>query len=162
MKFTDSILNLLFLGLIVGFAFVVVAIMGTTEFAQQFELITLGAYSEKIPVFVLFTSGLIGNYITIYKLWKKPASKSNNYFLMFYAFLLQIASFILIIWLQDVTDVMLTSYNEIPFPNDVDEITLKVRMSLLDSVFWMFSVFGSIGVISFVGVLFHLKGLSRD
>ena len=157
MKFSENILNLLLLILIIGLSVAVIGLIGLTSFANKLELITFTPYFDKMLLLVLFTVGLLGNYISIYKLWKSPESLSNNRFAIIYSLILIVTSIMLLIWISDMESILNSSFNKKRFPNDVDEIIFKLRTSFLHSVFWIFSLLGSIGIISFLGVLFLQK-----
>ena len=161
MKFSDSIVNLLLFGLVVGFAFVIIAIIGTTEIAQQFELVISSSYSSKIPVLVFFVSGVGGLYASVFRLWRNPNSQSNALALGLYGVMLIAASVLLVVWSLGVYDLVKMEFDLITFPTDVDEVMTKVRLSLLSTVIWMFVVFAAMGAVSLIAVLIHIKSISR-
>ena len=154
MRFSENILNLALLILIIGLSIVFIGIVGLTDFAHQMELVTFTPYSNKTPLLVLFITGLVGNYMSLYRLWKRPHSKSNSIYAIGYCFLLIFTSIQLLIWIADMESLLNIAYSKKKFPNDVDELTFRLRTSFLQSIFWIFLLLGSIGVISLSGVLF--------
>ncbi len=153
MKFSENINNLFVLTIIGGLSFVFVFIIGQTNFAVQVELITFTPYSEKILLLTAFTCALLGNYLSIYKLWQNPDSKSIVFFAVIYSLLLLTTSVLLLLWLADMEALLDKSFQKLRFPNDVDEVIYKLRASFLNTIFWILLFFGSIGLISFFGIL---------
>lgn len=154
-------MNLVLLILIIGLSIAFIGIIGLTDFAHQMELITFTPYSDKTPSLVLLTAGLVGTYTSLYKLWKRPDSKSNSSFAIGYSFLLIVTSILLLLWISDMESALNASFNKKRFPNDVDEIIYRLRTSFLQSIFWIFFLLGSIGVISLSGVLFLKKSFFK-
>ncbi len=148
--------------MIVGIAFVLVASIGTLDFAQEFELITGEPYSHKILLFVLFTSGVMGNYLFLFRLWKNTNERSNIYSVIIFSAIIIISTTIIIKWLLDVSDQVQLSFQEIAFPTDVDELTTEIRTSLLQSVTIMFGLLGAVGFVSFLGSLIYLKSILKN
>tara|TARA_B100000497_G_C7425278_1_gene266351 strand:+ start:75 stop:566 length:492 start_codon:yes stop_codon:yes gene_type:complete len=153
LKFSENINNLFVLTIIGGLSFVFVFIIGQTNFAVQVELITFTPYSEKILLLTAFTCALLGNYLSIYKLWQNPDSKSIVFFAVIYSLLLLTTSVLLLLWLADMEALLDKSFQKLRFPNDVDEVIYKLRASFLNTIFWILLFFGSIGLISFFGIL---------
>ena len=104
------------LAFIAGFSFVFVVIIGQTNFTYQIELITFTPYSEKTFVLTVFTLALLGNYISIYQLWKSPESKSIGVFAVLYSLLLLISSILLLVWLSDMERLLDRSFEKLKFP----------------------------------------------
>lgn len=154
-------MNLVLLILIIGLSIAVIGIIGLTDFAHQMELITFTPYSDKTPSLVLLTAGLVGTYTSLYKLWKRPDSKSNSSFAIGYSLLLIVTSTLLLMWISDMESALNSSFNKKKFPNNVDEIIYRLRTSFLQSIFWIFFLLGSIGVISLSGVLFLKKSFFK-
>ena len=159
MKFSENTRNVITLTIIVGLSFVLVLIIRQTDFAKQIELITSTSYARKIFLLTIFTTSLLGNYTSIYKLWKSPDSKSNIIFALIYSTLLIITSVLLLLWISDMEMLLDLSFEKLKFPNDVDEVLYRLRVSFLRSIYWIFLFLGSIGLISFFGILFIQKGL---
>lgn len=139
----------------------IISVLGVTDVASQFELVTSEKFSGKIPLFVLFTIGVAGNYFSLYKLWRQPSSITVNRFVLLYGITLIIATVLILIWLSDVINGLKEVLEKVEYPTDVDEVTFRVRSSLLNSVFWMFFVLGVMGAVSLSVVLFNLRSLSR-
>lgn len=139
----------------------IISVLGVTDVASQFELVTSEKFSGKIPLFVLFTIGVAGNYFSLYKLWRQPSSITVNRFVLLYGITLIIATVLILIWLSDVINGLKEVLGKVEYPTDVDEVTFRVRSSLLNSVFWMFFVLGVMGAVSLSVVLFNLRSLSR-
>lgn len=161
MKFSENTRNVITLTIIVGLSFVLVLIIRQTDFAKQIELITSTSYARKIFLLTIFTTSLLGNYTSIYKLWKSPDSKSNIIFALTYSTLLMITSLLLLLWISDMEMLLDLSFEKLKFPNDVDEVLYGLRVSFLRSIYWIFLFLGSIGLISFFGILFLQKGLFK-
>tara|TARA_B100000674_G_C37816164_1_gene903526 strand:+ start:584 stop:1078 length:495 start_codon:yes stop_codon:yes gene_type:complete len=161
LRFSENIKNFFLLILIVGLSMTFIAIIGLTDFARQIELITFTPYAEKTTLMVLFTAGLVGNYVSLYKLWKKPYSKSNSSFAVGYSFLLIVTSALLLVWIIDMESMLNLSFSKKKFPNDVDEIIFSLRASFLQSIFWIFFLLGLTGVVSLSGILFLQKSLFK-
>lgn len=139
----------------------IISVLGVTDVASQFELVTSEKFSGKIPLFVLFSIGVAGNYFSLYKLWRQPSSITVNRFVLLYGITLIIATVLILIWLSDVINGLKEVLGKVEYPTDVDEVTFRVRSSLLNSVFWMFFVLGVMGAVSLSVVLFNLRSLSR-
>tara|TARA_Y100000589_G_scaffold118499_1_gene112616 strand:- start:112 stop:615 length:504 start_codon:yes stop_codon:yes gene_type:complete len=162
LKFSENIKNTFKLAFIAGFSFLFVVLVGQTNFAYQIELITFTPYYEKTFVLTVFILALLGNYMSIYQLWKSPESKSNGVFAIIYSLLLLISSILLLVWLSDMERLLDRSFEKLKFPNDVDEVIYKLRVSFLNSISWMILFLGSIGIISFLGVLVLQKSLFKS
>ncbi len=162
MKFSENIRNIFKLALIAAFSLVFVIIIGQTNFAYQIELITFTPYYEKTFILTVFTLALLGNYMSIYQLWKRPESKSIVVFAILYSLLLMISSILLLVWLSDMEKLLDKSFEKLKFPNDVDEVIYKLRVSFLNSISWIFLFLGSTGLVSFSGVLVLQKSLFKN
>lgn len=162
MKFSENIRNIFKLALIAGFSLVFVIIIGQTNFAYQIELITFTPYYEKTFILTVFTLALLGNYMSIYQLWKRPESKSIVVFAILYSLLLMISSILILVWLSDMERLLDKSFEKLKFPNDVDEVIYKLRVSFLNSISWIFLFLGSTGLVSFSGVLILQKSLFKN
>tara|TARA_B100001175_G_scaffold225086_1_gene191878 strand:- start:289 stop:750 length:462 start_codon:yes stop_codon:yes gene_type:complete len=149
------------LALVAGISVFLVFLLGRTSFAEQVELITFTPYSQKVFLFTLLTLGLIGNYVSIYKLWKSPHSKSIGVFAISYSVILVITSISLLLWLSDMEALLDTSFKKLKFPNDVDQVIYNLRSSFLRSIYWIFLFLGTIGLISFFGILVLQKSLFK-
>ena len=161
LRFSENIKNLFLLIFIVGLSVIFIAIIGLTDFADQIELITFTPYADKTTLMALFMAGLVGNYVSLYKLWKKPDSKSNRTFAFGYSFLLIVTSAFLLVWIIDMESMLNLSFHKKKFPNDVDEIIFRLRASFLQSIFWIFFLLGLIGVVSLSGILFLQKSILK-
>tara|TARA_Y100000589_G_C27079191_1_gene598845 strand:- start:120 stop:623 length:504 start_codon:yes stop_codon:yes gene_type:complete len=162
LKFSENIRNIFKLALIAAFSLVFVIIIGQTNFAYQIELITFTPYYEKTFILTVFTLALLGNYMSIYQLWKRPESKSIVVFAILYSLLLMISSILLLVWLSDMEKLLDKSFEKLKFPNDVDEVIYKLRVSFLNSISWIFLFLGSTGLVSFSGVLVLQKSLFKN
>jgi hypothetical protein len=149
------------LALVAGISVFLVFLLGQSSFAEQIELITFTPYSQKVFLLTLLTLGFIGNYISIYKLWKSPQSKSNGVFAISYSLILVITSISLLFWLSDMEELLDTSFKKLKFPNDIDQVIYKLRSSFLRTIYWIFLFLGSIGLISFFGILFLQKSILK-
>lgn len=138
-----------------------VAMIGISEFTSQFELVTTIKFSSQIPLFTFFFMGFLGNYFFLYKLWRKPPSIWNNRFAIFYVASFIIASTLILIWLFDVKSIAKEIFDKVEYPSDVDEVTFRVRLSLLDALFWLFFVFESIGLFSLFVFVINSNSLSK-
>jgi hypothetical protein len=149
------------LAFIAGISIFLVLLLDQSSFAEQIELITFTPYSQKVFLLIFLTFGLIGNYISIYKLWKSPHSKSNGVFAILYSLILVITTISLLLWLSDMETLLDTSFKKLKFPNDVDQVIYNLRSSFIRTIYWIFLFLGSIGLISFFGILFLQKSLFK-
>ncbi len=159
MRFLQNIRNSILFILILGLSVGLVGLIGWSDIAHHIELITFTPFASKKILFVLFITGLVGNYVSIYKIWKTPESKSNGVFAIGYSFLLITTSVLLVLWLLDMRELLDNSFNKKKFPSDVDQVIYNVRLSFLNTLFWFFLLLGSIGLVSFSGVLTIQKHL---
>jgi len=159
LRFSQNIRNSILFILILGLSVGLVGLIGWSDIAHRIELITFTPFASKKILFVLFITGLVGNYVSIYKTWKTPESKSNGVFAIGYSFLLITTSVLLVLWLLDMRELLDNSFNKKKFPSDVDQVIYNVRLSFLNTLFWFFLLLGSIGLVSFSGVLTIQKHL---
>lgn len=149
------------LAFIAGISIFLVLLLDQSSFAEQIELVTFTPYSQKVFLLTFLTLGLIGNYISIYKLWKSPYSKSNGVFAILYSLILVITTISLLLWLSDMEALLDTSFKKLKFPNDVDQVIYNLRSSFIRTIYWIFLFLGSIGLLSFFGILFLQKSLFK-
>jgi len=157
------ILNILTLIFIIGFSFVLIAFLGTTDFGRKFNLITGELFSNKILDLVMFTAGSIGTYVFLYKIWISENERVRNYYFLFgFSILNIIASISLILWLQNILENIQVEFLEIPFATEVDLVIKNVRSNILESVCYMTSTLMFVGIVSLVLGFYHLKTLKKD
>ena len=141
----------------IGLSFVAVAILGTFDFANDFELITNSPYLDKVPVFVLLMSSLLGTYVSVFQIWREFHEKVHYQFAVVYAILLVVASLLIILWLSDANQAVEDAFNAINFPNDVDELTTEIKISLINSASSIFKLLLGIGAITLGFIFIGLK-----
>lgn len=162
-KNISLIFDFLTLVFIVGFAFVAIAFLGTTDIGRKFNLITGELYSNKILHLVMFTAGSIGTYLFLYKIWISEKERFINYYFLFGFCLTNIFSAILLVsWLNKVVHNIQVTYSLIPFATEVDLVTKNVRSNLLESVTYMIYMLMLVGIISLVLGFYHLKTLKKE
>jgi hypothetical protein len=159
-KFSKSIPNLILFGIIVVLSSIAIVTLATLSFAKEFEVVTETSFTYKMPVLILFLSGILSVYAAVVKLWRDLESRENALFLAASSFILFGSVVALLFWITSVYGEVHTSFNKLQFPTDVDQITTTVQLSLLKAVSFMFGIFGAIGVVSFVVSLIHIKALS--
>ncbi len=153
MRFQPYIINFILLGIIIGLSFFAVSFFGALDFASDFKLITGSPYEEVTPSLVLLTSSLLGAYVSVLQIWRNEENRVNYQFAIVYAVLLIIASGSMIFWLADAAQMAKDALAAINFPNDVDELTTEIKISLINSASLIFKLLMAIGVIT-LGVIF--------
>ena len=139
------------------------AFLGTTEFGRKFNMITGELFSNKIPMLVLFTSGCLGTYAFLYKIWISEKEKISNYYFLFgFSIVNILTSISLIVWLSTAIENIQTQFSIIPFATEVDAVTKNVRCSLLETVSYMIFMFTLVGIVSLSLGFYHLKTLKKD
>ena len=161
MKFSRSIINLFIFGIAAVISSFAIIFLSNVSFAEDFEVVTGTPFTQKMPVLILFLSGILSVYIAVIKLWRNLDLKSNAIFLAFCSLILLVSVSALLYWLSSVYNEVNVSYNRISFPSDVDQITTNVQLSLIKAVSFMFGVFGIIGLASFIVSLMHMRSLSK-
>lgn len=162
-KSVSLILDFLLVIFVIGVSFVVMAFLGTTDFGGKFNMITGELFSSKIPILVLFTSGCIGTYIFLYKIWVSEKEKITNYYFLFgFSILNILASISLISWLYTAIDNIQGQFELIPFATEVDVVTKNVRSNLLETVSYMIFMLTLVGIVSLALGFYHLKTLKKD
>jgi hypothetical protein len=148
---------------IIGFSFVVIAFLGTTDFGRKFNMITGELFSDKIPILIMFTSGCVGTYIFLCKIWISEKEKITNYYFLFgFSILNIIASLSIISWLYNAIDDIQLNFAQIPFATEVDLVTKNVRSSLLETVSYMIFMLMLVGIASLALGFYHLKTVKKD
>jgi len=162
-KKTSLILDFLFVVLIFGVSFGIMGFLETTDFGRKFNMITGELFSSKILTLVMFTSGCVGTYIFLYKIWISEKEKITNYYFLFgFSVLNIICSISLISWLYDAIDKINTQFYLIPFKIEADVVTKNVRTSLLETVSYMILMLMFVGVASLVLGFYHFKTIKKD
>ena len=137
--------------------------LGTTDFGRKFNMITGELFSSKVLILVLFTSGCIGTYIFLYKIWISEKEKITNYYFLFgFSTVNIISSISLISWLYSSINKIKTQFYLIPFKTEVDIVTKNVRSSLLETVSYMILMLMFVGIISLVLGFYHLKTIKNN
>lgn len=137
--------------------------LGTTDFGRKFNMITGELFSSKVLILVLFTSGCIGTYIFLYKIWISEKEKFTNYYFLFgFSIVNIISSISLISWLYSSINKIKTQFYLIPFKTEVDIVTKNVRSGLLETVSYMILMLMFVGIISLVLCFYHLKTIKNN
>ena len=137
--------------------------LGTTDFGRKFNMITGELFSSKVLILVLFTSGCIGTYIFLYKIWISEKEKITNYYFLFgFSTVNIISSISLISWLYSSINKIKIQFYLIPFKTEVDIVTKNVRSSLLETVSYMILMLMFVGIISLVLGFYHLKTIKNN
>lgn len=143
-----------------------IGIMGfleTTDFGRKFNMITGEMFSSKMLILILFTSGCVGTYIFLYKIWISEKEKITNYYFLFgFSVLNILCSISLISWLYNLIDKINTQFYLIPFKIEVDVVTKNVRISLLETVSYMILMLMFVGIASLVLGFYHFKTIKKD
>lgn len=157
------ILDILTFACIAGFSFIIISFFGKTNFARKFYLITGELFSNKLLEIVIFTTGLIGTYIYLNKIFTSKKKRITNYYFLFGFCVANIISAILIIiWLNNIIVEIQREFLEIPFATKVDLVIKNVRSNRLQSICYMISTLMLVGIISFSLGFYHLKTFKKD
>lgn len=148
---------------VIGIAFVLMAFIGTTEFGRKFQVITGESFSSKIPNLVMFTSGCLGTYVFLYKIWiSGKENRMNFYFLFGFSLLIILSAATFIMWLKSVTGLIEKDFAAITFPTQVDHVAKNVRQNLLETISYLFYTLSSVGLVCIVVGFYHMKSLKED
>lgn len=147
---------------IIGIAFVVIAFIGTTEFGRKFEMITGQTFSTKIPNLVMFSSGCIGTYVFLYRIWINGKDDRLNFYFMFgFSALIIISALVFNAWLTEVNDYIDKEFSLITFPTDVDQVAKNVRHNLLETISYLFFTLSAVGFVCLTLGFYHMKSLKE-
>ena len=157
LRFSHYIFNFILLGVLVGLSFITVSFFGVLGIASNYELITGTNFDEVTPMLILLISSLLGVYISILQIWKHNENRVNYQFAIVYAVFLMIASGSMIFCMADAAQFAKDNLAGINFPNDVDELTAEIKISLINSASLIFKLILAIGTITLGGVFFIIK-----
>lgn len=137
-----------------GLAFALISYISSTS-SNRFELVTDTNFDAKFLSFTLFFGAIFANYSGMYLLWRSPNVKLAHYYLISTGLLVLVLGIANINWLDNVSDIVQNNFDDVTFPNDVDELTLNIKKSII----WKNTIF--FGLLSIIGFCASLLGATH-